>query len=323
MPNTIMQPILMTVHDGTNYFPAVEEGIKWSTERVGVPGSLTFTVLLDDILQIANGDIVYFKYGDYKIFYGFIFEIKQKADKRADIKAYDQLRYFKNKDFYNYQHKTTAQLIQMIAADYNLNCGELADSGFELSRIEKDKTLFDIVKNSMDATLKNTGELYVFYDDFGHLTLKNIAQRAFNVLIDETTAQDYEYTRSIDKQTYNKVKITYDNSETGSRDVYIAQSGENMNKWGTLVLTESLKKGENGPEKAHALLNLYNEESRNLTIKDAFGDVNIRAGCLLVVKLDFDDIHLSNLMLVEKCKHTWKNEEHWMELTLRGGAFVA
>ena len=41
--------------------------------------------------------------------------------------------------------------------------------------------------------------------------------------IDEDTAGDYDYTSSIASQTYDKVKLTYENKDTGKREVYIAQ----------------------------------------------------------------------------------------------------
>lgn len=324
MPEFIQKTTLMTVHENTRYFPSVIEGIKWKTEREGVPGSLEFSCIGDDNLTLDPGDIVYFAYGSNKVFYGFVFEVKRTADPVLEVKAYDQLRYLKNKAFYNYKSWTTAQLIQAIARDYRLNCGTLEDSGYAVTRLEKDKTLFDIIKNSYQETLRMTKQMYVLYDDFGSLTLKNISHMAFNLLIDEETAQDYEYTRSIDKETYTQVKLTYDNSETGKRDVYIAQSGESMNKWGVLVYTGAVDDPAKGPAKAKALLDLYNAETKNLSIKNAYGDTNIRAGAMLVVKLRLGDgTELSNLMLVENATHTWKEGEYWMDLTVRGGEFVA
>lgn len=323
-PEFIQKPTLMTVHEGTAYYPNVEDGIKWKTEREGVPGSLEFSCIGDDDLVIDPGDIVYFAYGDHKVFYGFVFEVKRTADPILDVKAYDQLRYLKNKAFYNYKNWTTAQLIQAMAKDYRLNTGTLEDSGHPITRTEKDKTLFDMIKNSYNETLRTTGQMYVLYDDFGSLTLKNISHMAYNLLIDEETAQDYSYTRSIDKQTYTQVKLTYDDSDSGSRKVYMAQSGESMNKWGVLVYTDTIDDPKEGPTKAKALLNLYNAETKNLEIKNAFGDCNIRAGSLLVVKLTLGDgTKLCNLMLVENCTHTWNEGEHWMDLTVRGGEFVA
>ena len=49
----------------------------------------------------------------------------------------------------------------------------------------------------------------------------------------------------------------------------------------------------------------------------------MRAGNLIVVKMDLGDVHLENLMLVEKCKHVFRKDVHYMDLTVRGGEFVA
>ena len=84
-----------------------------------------------------------------------------------------------------------------------------------------------------------------------------------------------------------------------------------------------MKEGENGQAKADALLSLYNAKTRNLSIKNAFGDIRVRAGCLLPVILNLGDIKLKSYMLVEKCKHDIKDGTHLMNLTLRGGDFIA
>jgi ApbE superfamily uncharacterized protein (UPF0280 family) len=84
-----------------------------------------------------------------------------------------------------------------------------------------------------------------------------------------------------------------------------------------------LQKGENGKAKADALLKLYNSKTRNLKIKNAFGDIQVRAGSLLIVNLSLGDSKVKNFMLVEKVKHTFKLDFHQMDLTLRGGEFIA
>ena len=164
---------------------------------------------------------------------------------------------------------------------------------------------------------------HALYDDFGKLTLKGLDNMRLNLLIDEETAENFDYTSSIDEETYNAVKLTYDNEETGKREVYTAKSTANINKWGVLQYYDTLQKNENGQNKANALLSLYNSKTRKLTIKNAIGDNRVRGGSMIVVKLNLGDIKVLNLMLVEKCKHTYKQSEHFMELTLRGGDIVA
>lgn len=311
------------------YQPAVEEGIEWTTQRAGTPGKLTFKVLKDDILDFTEGSAVRLKVDGDEVFYGFVFTKSRQKDQIITVTAYDQLRYLNNKDTKVYEGKTATQFIQMLAADYRLNVGDMEDTGYVIaSRVEENSSLFDMIQNALDLTLTNTGNMFVLFDSFGKLTLKSLGKMRVGdgdnyLMIDEETGENFDYKSSIDSQTYNKVKLTYDNEETGTREVYIAQSGENMNKWGILQYFDTLQKGENGQEKADALLKLYNKKTRNLKIQNAFGDNRVRAGSLIVVNLALGDMSVKNFMLVEKCVHTYNESEHWMSLTLRGGEFVA
>ncbi|PWM99542.1 MAG: hydrolase [Massilioclostridium sp.] len=315
---------LYTQHGETVYMPCIKEKITWQTERKGVPGTLTFTVIPDSTLMLEEGDPVMLKVDDASLFYGFVFKKKSKEDKAIEVTAYDQLRYLKNKDTYVYSNKTAGEVIQMIADDFNMQTGVLENTGYRIaSRIEENTTLFDIIQNALDVTMQNTGQIYVLYDDFGKIALKNIASMQLNLLIDNETAKSYDYTSSIDDNTYNRIKLTFDNEKTGKRDVYIAQDSNHMNAWGVLQYFETLQEGENGAAKADALLSLYNSKTRNLSISNALGDNKVRAGCMLPVILDLGDVQVKNMMLVEKCKHTFNDNEHYMDLTLRGGEFVA
>lgn len=315
----------LLIQNGEKVFiPVVQDDIEWTTERAGSPGKLTFKVLLDDILDITEGNAVRFRWDDNNIFYGFIFSKKMDKDRIITITAYDQLRYLKNKETYVYENKTASEVIQMICDDFGMQTGSLENSEYKIvSRVEDSQTLFDIIQNALDLTLTNMKYMYVMYDDFGKVTLKGIDNMVVNILIDEETGQNFDYTSSIDEQTYNKIKLIYDNEDTGQRDVYIAQDSNHMNEWGILQYYDSLSKGENGQTKADALLSLYNQKTRKLTIKDALGDCRVRAGSMVGVILDLGDVKLSNYMLVETCKHTFKDNEHTMELKLQGGEFIA
>lgn len=176
------------------YIPAVEDGIEWSTERWGVPGRLTFKVLADDILNFSEGSAVQLRVDGAKVFFGFVFTQKRDKENRISVTAYDQLRYLKNKDTYVYENQTASELIKMIAADFALNAGEIADTGYAIAdRSEMDTSLFDIIQNALDITLVNTRQMYVLYDDFGSLTVKNIAdmyvknENGTYLMIDEGT----------------------------------------------------------------------------------------------------------------------------------------
>lgn len=306
------------------YIPEVEEGITWTTERKGVPGELNFNVITDNLITFTEGNPVRLRVDNKNVFYGFIFIKKKDKESLIKVTAYDQLRYLKNKDTYVYTNKTAGEFIKMLANDYNMRTGDIEDTNYKISsRVEDNVALFDMIQNAIDLTLENKKEMYVMYDDFGKIALKNIRSLYVDLLIDEETGENYSYTSSIDSETYNKIKLVYDNEETGKRDVYIAQDSKNINNWGVLQYFDTLKEGENGKAKADALLSLYNKKTKNLSINNAIGDLRVRGGSMVVVKLDLGDVKLSNIMIVEKCKHKFNNNEHFMDLTLRGGEFIA
>ena len=190
------------------------------------------------------------------------------------------------------------------------------------SLVEDNMSLFDIMQDCLDQTIMNTGEMYVLHDNFGKLCLQNTTSLTRNILIDAETGQNFDFTTSIDENTYNKIKLVYDNEKTGKRDVYVTQDSKNINKWGVLQFYDTLQDGENGKEKVEALIKLYNKKTRSLKVSKAFGDVTVKAGCLVYVALDLGLAKVQSLMLVESCKHTFNENEDFMDLTLRGGGVV-
>lgn len=317
----------LIVADGKKLFqPEVSEGISWTTERYGVPGKLTCKVWDDKTLKIHNGDPIRLKINNKKIFYGFIFKMNRSSDtKLVDITAYDQLRYLKNKDSLTYKGKTASELIKLIAKAYQLKCGTIADTKYKIpSRVEDNTTLFDIIDNALTLTLKNTSKIYVMYDDFGKIVLKNLSSMKINLLQDKDTIGSYDYTQSIDSDVYDQIKLIYDDSTKGKRNYYLKSSSKNIKQWGVLQYFDKLEKGENGTQKAKQLLSLYNHETKTLSLNGCIGDYRVRGGSLVPVQVTLGDgTKILHYMLVEKAVHTWKESVHTMDLEVRGGGFSA
>ncbi|KMY52253.1 hydrolase [Peribacillus loiseleuriae] len=315
----------LIIQNGSNvYLPILKDEITWETERKGSPGILKFTVVKDQEIAFQEGNAVRLIINGMKIFYGFVFSKKRDKEQHIQVTAYDQLRYFKNKDTYVYSNKRADEVVKMIVNDFLLNVGTLENTVHKIaSKIEDNKTLFDIVQSALDDTLMTKKKMYVLYDDFGKLALKDISKMKLDLLIDEETGENFTYSSSIDEQTYNKIKLSYENKEKGVREIYIAQHGANMNKWGVLQYFEKIDGNVNGKVKANALLELYNQRTRNLTINNALGDWRVRGGSLIAVILNLGDLITNNYMLVEKVKHSYRDDEHFMNLTLRGGEFIA
>lgn len=315
----------LIIQSGSRVFDcAIEEGITWETQRKKSPGKLTFTIVKDEDLSFYEGDSVQFIYDGKKIFFGFVFTKKRSDLDTITVTCYDQLRYLKNKDTYVYENKTATQLLKMIINDFKLNYGSADDTKYRIpSMVEDNKELFEIMQNALDATLMNTGLIYVLYDDFGGLVLNNINDMKLDLLIDESSGETFEYTSSIDNNTYNKIKLVRENKKTGKREIFIAQDSSNINRWGVLQQTETLEENVNGKAKSSALLSLYNKKSRTLNVNGVFGDTRVRGGSGIGVQMHLGDLTVANYMIVETVKHTFKESEHTMDLRLIGGEFIA
>lgn len=269
---------LLAVHKDKIYSLPVLEGLKVTWERKNAPGKLTFTTLQDKNKKLYNGDAIMMKISGREFFMGFIFSLTPQKEGTLDVVAYDQLRYFKNKDTYAYQSKTTTQLVQMIAKDFGLRTGKLDNTKKPFSRVEEDMTLFDIVENSLSDTLSSTGKIYTLYDEYGKLRLREPWK--VNILLDEETAQDYSYSLSIDDEVYNQIKLVYQDDKTKAQMTYMKNDLKTIEKWGILQYFEKIDNPQEAKLKAQTLLKLYNKVSRTLKISGAFGPIRYgQAAC--------------------------------------------
>ena len=184
----------LLIQNGNNvYQPVVTGEITWKTERKSYPGELQFDIVMDDTIKnITEGNAVRLRKDGKNIFFGFIFSKKRDKEKIISIT-----------DTYVYENKTAGELVKMLANDFNMQTGTIENTGFKIqSRVEENTTLFDMIQNAIDLTVQNRKELYVLYDDFGKVALRNIASMVLDCLIDEETAENYDYKSTIDEETY-------------------------------------------------------------------------------------------------------------------------
>lgn len=322
------------------YVPAVLDGAKWSTQRRGAPGKFVFSVIWDDTLKMENGDTVNAMWNGIQFFHGYIFELKKQRNQGWQVLAYDQIRYLKNKDTFIYTGKTASEVIRELAADYELTVGDIADTGYVIpQRMEQNTAILDMILNALDITMIQTKQLYVLYDECGHLMLKNLEDMQTNLLIDAETAQDWDYAVSIDKQTYNLVKLIVDEEGNGQRAVYAPESNADYaesptrKQWGVLQYFESINpKGLviNPQQLAEQYLAAYNRPTRTLSVKGAAGDLSVRGGSLLWLNISMAEdapaevntttpiASEARIIIAEKVVHTFTNGADMMDLEVRG-----
>lgn len=310
---------LWILNEGVVYVPAVLDGVEIEWTRAGVPGKMTFSIVEDAKMKVANGDEVDLTVNGTPLFFGYVFDIRRDKAGVTSITAYDPLRYLKNKDTYTYENKTAAEVAAMVAADFLLQVGDLDDTEHVIpSRVEDGKTLFDIIQNAIDLTNISAGRLYVLYADYDKIALKNVDQMLVPILIDGETGEDFEYTTTIDGETYNQVKLIYEDKEEKKRQVFVTRDEATIEKWGLLQYYEKVDSVDNWQTIADTRMEQYNREERNLTISGVHGDIRVRAGSSVMVKLDLGDITIGSVMVVEHVRHVFNADDHRMDLELRG-----
>lgn len=314
-----MANTLLTIqHNGAIFSPPVKDGVQIEWERTGSPGKLTFTTPKVEGMSFVEGDPVCFYYDDKLVFMGYVFKKRRDREHHIEVTCYDQIRYLKNKYTYAFENKTATQIIQSLCQDFNLHTGTMDNTAYVISAIvEENIAALDIVLDVLEETLLNTGNMFVFYDDAGKLAVRNCANMVSSTLIMENTAENFEYSSSIDGDTYNSI-ILYYKGEDETMKIFTASSPSTIKQWGTLRYFEEVKTPTIGQNKADALLKLYNKKTRELKVTGAFGDITVRGGTLIPVKLYLGDISANNYMLVEKVTHTFDNDHHTMDLTLEG-----
>ena len=310
---------LHIINNKVDYVPIVVDSVKWTTQWCDSPGELSFTILKDNNLNITEGNVVIFKADNVGVFYGYLFKKSKGKDGNIECKAYDQLRYFKNKDTYCYKSRKYSDLLKLIANDYLLICGDIVDTGYKIPvRVEDNTTLFDMLQYARKSTLYSTGKLYILYDDFGQLSLKGIESLKTDYWLNEKTAEDFKYETSIDDNVYNRVQFYRDDDKTGNRAKYIYEDGDCINQWGVLQTTIKLEDGDKPELYGKYLLNTYKQKKRTLSVSGCFGDVKLRAGASLYVTLNVGDVQYDKaLFFITKATHTF-DKQHTCDLELAG-----
>lgn len=298
--------------------------LSWKTSRIGKAGTLEFSMMrgpslaAQSQLPIAPGNVVRVSDGGVRLFYGYVFTLEEDEDRVVRVKAQDQLRYLLETDTYVRTNVTATQVIRDQALAIQARLGPIADTGHPIPKFSQDgQKRLDMIFKALDETLLAKGKLFVFYDDAGLLTLRDVADMKANVVIGENSLlTGYSSSRSIDSETYNRIKLVRDNKQTGGRDVYIEQDGAAIARWGQLQYYQKVDEGLNEErikEMLKQLIQLKNREQRKFSL-EALGHPTIRAGS--VVQVTIPRLQLNRNFLVEECTHAYSGRSHTMQLEL-------
>lgn len=288
----------------------------FTTKRTGSPGTFQFTLVDKNKLSFFEGDPVQFAVDGTPVFYGYVFSRSVDRWGVTEVTCYDQLRYLKANASYAFYGATAGDIIRQIGEDFQLQIGTLADTGYALpSYIKEDQTCLDIINGAVQQTLLNTGQMYVFYDNAGLLTLTPVTSMISTaVLGNESLLTDYKYQVDIDSQTYNQIKLLRPNQETGRMESYVFNNPNTIGQWGLLQYSAQVDENLNPAQieaQAQAMLEFYDVPYVTFSA-ESLGVVGLRAGQMLY--LNIPDQSLGQFVLLEQVTHTFEQNLHTMKI---------
>ncbi|MEF2964929.1 hypothetical protein V3851_03725 [Paenibacillus sp. M1] len=290
----------------------------WKTSRIGKPGSFDFTMIKGDKMTLTNGAVVRAKWDGTPLFYGYVFTIGSGQDEDVSVKCYDQIRYLSSSETYAFKNMTAGAVVKRIADDAGLKWGHISDTKYKIPTLVEDQKMIDTICKALDHTIINTGITYNFYDDFGALALRNAEEMKLDLVIgDESLMYGYSFEKSIDNDTYNRIKLIRDNQETGKQDTYVVQDSANIAKWGRLQLLQKVDDDKNEAQIAEMLdmlQQLKNRETKKLKL-EALGNPALRAGCYVAANIAA--LGIDQYFLVEECSHSFSGEDYTISMELK------
>jgi len=292
----------------------------WNGQITGQPGKLAFDIVRDGTLKFYEGSPCSLIVNGYRLFYGWVFSKNRKDSEKTSAVAYDAKRYMKNSDTRVFTESTAAERFTRLCEDFEIKHTIVHNPNFILPpKIYDNKTIADMVEDSINLTLIHTGKWYILRDNFGTLEFLDMEKLKTNLILgDMSLMTGYDYQTSIDDDTYNQIKLVQENKQTAKRDVYIVKDSSTIARWGLLQHFETVDENANPAQialRAEQLLKLKNRVTRKLKI-NALGDFRIMPGNSVWVETQMEDMRLSRYMLVHAVSHTIKNKLHTMQVTL-------
>lgn len=297
------------------------ETLQLTTAMDAQPGQATLNIISDN-LEYTMGACIQILDGDEGIFTGYIFTVSMDNGEKIQITALDQSRYLKNQDTFVFSEAMTVDaLFKQLCNDWRLQMGQVDASSFSCKpSIHEGRSLWDVIDSYCEETFVGTGKLYMVRDNFGKLELRDVENLHTGLRIDDISIiQKYRYEVSIDKNTFNQIKIGKDSASKTERVWTIVKDSTTIDQWGLLQYHK--KFGEQTPsgqmqDYAEKLLKAYNKHTQTLTL-DCFGDFRVRAGSGIQIQLDaFKSTADNQNYIVKSCTHVIKNKQHQMQLEL-------
>ena len=321
--------------------------VQYATSLNGQPGKLAFTLreppdesvtelFASNDFAVANGSIVTngtmvkFEADGRGVFLGYIFKMGADESGSYKITAYDQMRYLKYEDVKHIPPMTASDAFAKICRDAGIRHEVRVPSRLVTPEYyHAGKTLYDMIMrhiqwaNSNERDEDDNPRQYFIRDDFGTLIFSEISYHKTNAVIgDKSLLTGYQYEASIDKDTYNIVKVYRENEKTGLIDTWVAMDSENQAKWGKLQMlhkADDKMSAEQIADLAKRFLAHRNRETRTvkLNVLASASGAELMPETLVAgsgFKLSIEKPGLEMDTWIESATHTFTNAVHTISM---------
>lgn len=286
-------------------------------------GVLKARVIKCDGLSFGEGARVCLVVDGEQVFSGRVFTKRRSMPDVIEIVAYDELRYLQNRDCCVFSGVSPKEMLKQIAALVNLSVGDLAEVNWRCGvRVYDNRRYIDMLVDVLDGVLAERGRHYTVIAEKGRLCLRASRDMSCDVCLELGAFAEYEYKTSIDENYANRVKLIYEDKRKAARRQFVVEDREAIQNYGVLqYVHKSAAVEEENRANASERLRQLNRRGESLTVRRATGDIAVRGGSIVWVRMNLGDKVVDGEALVKSARHYFKSGVCLMDLELDCGLF--
>lgn len=302
-----MLKLLLKNSGGTVDISQLVSTITWSGDYQQCSRSLNFQLLSSStdknipVVKCELGNAITLIQDNTTLFEGFVFSRQKSTEESSiDISCYDRGFYLKkNKTSYKFINSTPESVTKRVAADNGFEVGEIAATGFKLSRNFLGVSLYEIIQTAytMASATNKKKYLAVFRGAKLCVIEKKVTDTTLVIeggsnLMDASTSESIE-------NMINKVVIYNSNDKI----VRTLKNSSAIQLYGVMQDYLQQQEGVDSTTEAQKLLD-DNGMEQKITI-DNLGNIANVTGGTVVVREPYTGLY--GLFYIDSDTHTWKN----------------
>ncbi len=302
-----MVKLLLKNTKGTFDISQLVPQITWSGDYQQCARTLDFSLLSAPLdkhipaLQCELGHSILLMQDNSTLFEGYIFErTKNTGSSTIDITCFDRGIYLKrNKTSYKFTNQAPEAIAKRICADFDIEIGEIIDTGVKISRNFLGSTLYDIIQTAYTLASYQTKKKYylVFKGPKLYVLEKKVTDETL-VIEGGSNLMEASTSESI-RSLINQIAI-YDKDDNLIRRV---KNDEFIGLYGLLQDYIRQSDDENAGKRAQDMLD-NNGLQQKITINNLGNAANVSGGTV-VVREPYTGLY--GLFYIDSDTHTWKN----------------